>query len=89
MTLSPDDGWTVARRGETYLSMKRYEEALADLTKAIKLDPQDAWYYGYRGRTYRDIGSPDHAEVDFVRAREIDPNQDWSNPDSSLTIGEA
>jgi Flp pilus assembly protein TadD len=69
--------------------MKRYEQALTDLTKAIELDPQDAWYYGYRGRTYRDIGSPDHAEVDFVRAREIDPNQDWNNPDSSLTIGEA
>jgi tetratricopeptide (TPR) repeat protein len=31
--------WAIASRGETYRLMKRYDEALADLNRAIKLDP--------------------------------------------------
>ena len=36
-------------RGETYRLTGRYEEALADFTRAIELDPGDAWAIASRG----------------------------------------
>ena len=33
--------------------MERYDDALADFTRAIQLDPEDAWYVTSRGETYR------------------------------------
>ena len=52
--------------------MERYDEALADLTRAIELDPEKAWYVASRGRTYRLMERYDEALADFTRAIELD-----------------
>jgi tetratricopeptide (TPR) repeat protein len=54
--------------------MKRYDEALADYTRAIELDPSDAEFFGSRGQAYQAIGRYDEALADFNRAIELDPN---------------
>ena len=41
-----------AVRGETYLAMGRYDQALADLNHGIELNPEDASALASRGRTY-------------------------------------
>ena len=43
----------IASRGQTYRLMGRYDEALADLSRAIELDPGYAWAIAGRGQTYR------------------------------------
>jgi tetratricopeptide (TPR) repeat protein len=66
-----------AVRGQTYLVMGRYDQALADFNRAIEVDPEDAWAIGSRGQTYRLMGRYDEALADLNRAIELDPDQDW------------
>ena len=40
----------LAYRGTRYARMGRYQEALADLNRAVELSPTDADIYGSRGR---------------------------------------
>ena len=61
--------------GNAYRAMGRYEEALADFTRAIELDPADAWAIASRGQTYRLMGRYDEALADFTRAIELDPGR--------------
>jgi tetratricopeptide (TPR) repeat protein len=53
--------------------MERYDEALADFTRAIELDPEDAGAIVSRGETYRAMERYDEALADFTRAIELDP----------------
>jgi tetratricopeptide (TPR) repeat protein len=65
-------------RHETYRAMGRYDEALANLNRAIELDPEDARAIGSRGQTYRLMGRYDEALADFNRAIELDPDLGWA-----------
>ena len=55
--------------------MGRYEEAAADLTRAIELDPDSAWVIGTRGQVYQAMDRYEEAVADLTRAIELDP--DW------------
>ena len=59
-------------RGNTFLSIKKYEEAIADYTKAIELDPKDADAYYNRGGAYKALGKTKEAEADFAKAKELE-----------------
>lgn len=61
-------------RGLAYSEMERYEEALADLSRAIELDPNDADSFAERGMTYRAMGRCDEALADFTHVIELDPS---------------
>ena len=55
--------------GQTYHSMERYEEALADFDRAIELDPKLSWAIGQPGRDLpADGASYEEALADFDRA---------------------
>src|SRR5215471_17757517 len=54
-------------------AMDRYEEALADLNRAIELDPGDASYYAARSQAYQAMGRNDQAGADFDRAQRTRP----------------
>ena len=67
--------------------MGRYDEALADFTRAIELDPEDAWTIASRGETYRLMGRYDEALADFTRAIELDPTTPGRSPAGARPTG--
>jgi tetratricopeptide (TPR) repeat protein len=60
-------------RGFAYLQAKRYEEALYDFNRALKLNARDANAHVGRGTLLTRTGSHAAALVDLSRAIEIDP----------------
>ncbi len=52
----------------------RYDEAIAEYTKAIELDQNDARYYCNRGIAYNQKGQYDLAIADYNKAIELDQN---------------
>ncbi|QGZ88527.1 tetratricopeptide repeat-containing S1 family peptidase [Microcystis aeruginosa] len=61
-------------RGNLYFNQQKYELALADYNKAIKLDSNDAYAYNNRGNLYYDQQKYDLALADFTKAIELNRN---------------
>jgi len=61
-------------RGNNYLGMKMYEQAIEELKKSIKIDPQLAVVYYNLGRAYSDKKMADEAIINFKKAVELNPN---------------
>ena len=57
--------------------MKRYDEALADFTRAIELDPANAEAVHSRALTYQAMERYDDALADHTRAIQHDPEKAW------------
>ena len=66
------------RRGEIYRFVGHYDDALADLNRAIELKPSDAWTIGSRGATYWAMERNDDALADLNRAIELNPSGAWA-----------
>ena len=47
--LDPDYIWAIGHRAIAYREQQRYDEAVADLNRAIGLDSAQAWLYAERG----------------------------------------
>ena len=60
--------------GRACLDKGKYDDAIADYTKAIALDPNDANVYTNRGVAYGKKGEVGRAIADFRKALEIDPS---------------
>lgn len=58
-------------RGRIYRQLVRYDEALADFTRAIDLDPKADWAIASRGVTYRQMGRYKDALTDLTRAIDL------------------
>ena len=52
-------------------SLKDYQGAISDYTKAIKIDPNDADYYYNRGNSNRELGDLKGACTDWRKAAEL------------------
>jgi tetratricopeptide (TPR) repeat protein len=61
-------------RGNDYYRKGEYDRAIADYTKAIKLDPKHAFFYNNRGIAYGKKGDRKQAIADYRKALEIDPS---------------
>ncbi len=61
------------QRGCTYLWRSQYDKAIADLSKAIRLDPKFVWPYAARGVAFRAMGDFDKAMADFCESIRVDP----------------
>jgi tetratricopeptide (TPR) repeat protein len=51
LKLDPDDAWAIGSRGQTYVALGRYDDAVADCNHAIDVDPRHDWALAQRGRT--------------------------------------
>ncbi len=67
--------------GRACLDKGKYDDAIADYTKAIALDPEDAAAYTNRGEVYEEKGDKEQAIADFRKALEIDPSNQRAKND--------
>jgi tetratricopeptide (TPR) repeat protein len=58
--------------------LKQYNEALADLNRAVELNPGDAQAITSRSDTYQEMKRYDEALADFNRAIELNPCNAWA-----------
>jgi tetratricopeptide (TPR) repeat protein len=63
-------------RGLTHARQLRFDEAIADYTKAIEINPKDDSAYIYRAMAYAEKSLYDKAVSDFTKAIEINPRDD-------------
>jgi tetratricopeptide (TPR) repeat protein len=68
----PDHHYPYMFRALIYAKQGRYQEALADSSRAVDLQPEDAKAWANRGTRYRELQQPDKAIADFSRAIECD-----------------
>jgi tetratricopeptide (TPR) repeat protein/serine/threonine protein kinase len=73
MLKQPDHAHAYYCRANAYSRLRRYEEAIADGTRAIDLDPTSPLAWNNRGATYNELGQRDKAVADFTRAIELHP----------------
>ena len=71
--LDPDHADDYFSRGIAKVEIEDYEEAIADLDKAIKLNPKNAGAYCGRGFSKSQIGDYRGALADFKKVIKLDP----------------
>ena len=70
---NPRDGKAHRQRGLLKARMHRYEEALHDFERTLKLTPNDAHAYGLRGLVWAKKGDRSRALADFDEAIRLAP----------------
>ena len=60
-------------RASAYAGLGRFDEALADINRAIKLSPE-GWLYHARGKIYKLMGDDAKAKADFDKAKQLGYN---------------
>jgi class 3 adenylate cyclase/tetratricopeptide (TPR) repeat protein len=75
LAIQKDNVQALVNRGTAYRLLDRYEEAEADLTRAIELDPENAAAYENRAIARLYMDRPDEALADANRAVELDAGQ--------------
>jgi len=73
-------------RGRRFLEIGRFNEAIADLTTAIKLDPMEAEAYEHRARAHHELGDVPNRERDLRRAHELRQQSEDCEPGRWLFI---
>lgn len=68
LKLSPKDDFAWAARGDYYLELKRYKEAIADYTQAIELQPRSKSTYIKRAHAREKVGDAKGAAEDREKA---------------------
>ena len=66
----------LVKSGNLNFSLRRYEQAVSDFTKAIERGGGDALAYNTRGRVYFEMGRYEDALADVNRAIELAPRSD-------------
>src|SRR5439155_13638769 len=61
------------RRGEVYLKLGQFDEAIKDLSKSLELSASSAKAYFARSRAYSAQGLSDLSQADYEKAVELDP----------------
>ena len=64
----------LCNRGYCLEKLNRRDEALRDLTEALRLDPNNSWAFAARGRIHNYNGNTEQALADFSEAIRLNPN---------------
>ncbi len=70
----PESGLAYNNRGSAYNLLGKYDEAIADLDKAIQLSKESAVSYFNRGTAYEHLGQYEKAIEDYTEALRIQPD---------------
>ena len=68
---NPNSARAYNERGIAYHKQRKYRKAVADFTKAIRLEPTNATLYSNRAQAYRGKGDEKHARADQAAARRL------------------
>lgn len=63
-----------SERGVVYFHMKKKNEAIADMNKAVELEPLKSYRYSSRAYILGNYGKTEQAITDYERAIELDPD---------------
>ena len=74
LKLNPADAGAWTHRGDVYLDMARYPEAISDYSRSIRLHKTWMWPWINRGVAYRRMGRVDLAIENFDRALRLSPD---------------
>jgi TonB family protein len=77
------------RRGDFYVELGKFEEAVKDYTKAIELRPDYHSYYSDRATAYEKLGKKDLAEADKKKGEELELAEKAQDPASGITTGDS
>jgi len=73
--LQPDLPLVIKLLGRIQMSLSRYDEAVQNFTKAVKLDPSDAQAWFFTGLAYLKVDNDGDRALDaFLRAIELNPD---------------
>jgi len=61
-------------KAKELLAQMQYDQAFAEVTKAIQIDPSVADYYTFRGELYRLKSDVANAVADYSKSIELNPN---------------
>ena len=71
LNLDPHFGPASLNRGILHFTSKNYDQAIADLSKAIQLDPSKPLSYTERAKAYRKLGKTALADADDAKVAEL------------------
>ena len=80
-----DSAYAYYQRGQKNKGRKNYEDAIADFTRAIKIDPNYIFAYRFRGNAYNELGDYENAIADYTRVIRIDPNNSFAYKDRGIS----
>ncbi|MEI7701027.1 MAG: tetratricopeptide repeat protein [Planctomycetia bacterium] len=80
MALVPENSDILTTRGEIYVAMERWEDALKDLARALELREGNFETHQMLERTYRGLGNAEKADQHQKRAEEILAEQASTSP---------
>jgi tetratricopeptide (TPR) repeat protein len=69
---SPNKARPYGTRGDYFQDIKKYDEALADYSNALKINPSYSTAYHNRATVYKQLGQLDNAINDYTQAINID-----------------
>jgi tetratricopeptide (TPR) repeat protein/serine/threonine protein kinase len=77
----PEHGMAYACRGQSFSTLGRYDQAVADLSRALELDPNDDFSWSHRAIVWNKLGQHEKALADDSRAVALNPKDamHWSN----------
>ena len=61
-------------KAKELLNQMQYDQAFAEVSKAIQIDPSVAEYYTFRGQLYRLKSDVPNAVADYSKSIELNPN---------------
>lgn len=73
LSISADDPLTYNERGAAYSYLERYDDAIADYSRALRLDPKSSRALRNRGSAHFHKGRFDQAVADSTKAIDLDP----------------
>jgi tetratricopeptide (TPR) repeat protein len=86
-TAGRDTAAILLDRGQCYFNLKRYDEAISDLTAAAQQDSGNVDAYRIRGKSYAFLEEYELAIADFTRTIELDPGADEAYLNRAISTG--